>query len=505
MTNGREKIQTKILTDYLENLYQKYRSENPDAELSLATFRRIRPKYTLTTNYLSRNTCLCTRHQNFSFKLKTQEFQTFATRKILFGKAWILTEKLPDVVSFSSWKRVTVQDGKKKMKIVQEEMAKADFIKLWEKEVNDFSEHVARLRKQFFEIRNLKQTLPEGEVVLHMDFAENYNCKTADEIQSAYWNQSQVTLHPMVLYYRDTTSLQHKSCVAVSDCLTHASSTVLAILEDFFALDFPELRNIKHVHYWTDSPTSQYRNRYMFETIMKHKTLFGCTATWNYFEAGHGKGPCDGVGGTSKRMADEAVNSQRTTIQDADDFFKWAQSSSTKGIHYFFVPKDKCEKKAEEIKACQLQPVKGTMCLHACTGEINRLFTSNTSCYCNDCIHGKLCKTWNLTVSNAQGNTEENTINEQDALQYSVDDFVVAMYSEKWYIGKIIEIDESDNEAEIPLMKRKKIMFQWPNTEDIIWLCLKDILCKIKDPVPSGKSARFYRINGDDLSKIEIV
>lgn len=35
-------------------------------------------------------------------------------------------------------------------------------------------------------------------------------------------------------------------------------------------------------------------------------------ARWNYFEVGHGKGPSDGLGGTTKRMADKAVRCQKT-------------------------------------------------------------------------------------------------------------------------------------------------------------------------------------------------
>lgn len=68
--------------------------------------------------------------------------------------------------------------------------------------------------------------MPENEIVIHMDFAENYSCKTAAEIQSAYWNASQETLHPMVIYFRrEKGSLEHKSYVAVSDILSHSSST----------------------------------------------------------------------------------------------------------------------------------------------------------------------------------------------------------------------------------------------------------------------------------------
>lgn len=40
-----------------------------------------------------------------------------------------------------------------------------------------------------------------------------------------------------------------------------------------------------------------------------------------FFYAGHGKGPCDGLGGSTKRLADEAVKSGKVIIQDANDFF----------------------------------------------------------------------------------------------------------------------------------------------------------------------------------------
>ena len=42
-------------------------------------------------------------------------------------------------------------------------------------------------------------------------------------------------------------------------------------------------------------------------------------------EAGHGKGPCDPIGGVAKRNADMAVKQQKAVIQDANDFFAWAK------------------------------------------------------------------------------------------------------------------------------------------------------------------------------------
>jgi len=47
----------------------------------------------------------------------------------------------------------------------------------------------------------------------------------------------------------------------------------------------------------------------------------GIAACWNYFESVHGKGPCDGIGGTAKRMAEMSVKQIKINIQDTNDFF----------------------------------------------------------------------------------------------------------------------------------------------------------------------------------------
>ena len=40
-----------------------------------------------------------------------------------------------------------------------------------------------------------------------------------------------------------------------------------------------------------------------------------------YFDIGHGKGPCDGLGGTCKRLAHQAVRSGKVLIQGAEGFY----------------------------------------------------------------------------------------------------------------------------------------------------------------------------------------
>ena len=63
--------QARVLTDYLQNLYEKFVSEHPEFEVSFSTFCRIRPKHIQLSAFISRNSCLCTMHQTMTLTAKT--------------------------------------------------------------------------------------------------------------------------------------------------------------------------------------------------------------------------------------------------------------------------------------------------------------------------------------------------------------------------------------------------------------------------------------------------
>ena len=157
-----------------------------------------------------------------------------------------------------------------------------------------------------------------------MDFAENYLVSHANEVQSAYFDKGYVTFHTVVSYYKDADhNLQLTSSVYISDTPSDTSGTVYALMKlttDQMKTDHPGLECI---HYVTDSPTSQYRNQYTMYTTAYHVTLFGVKESWQFFEVGHGKSPCDVVGGTAKSLADSAVKRQTVIIQNAEDFYEW--------------------------------------------------------------------------------------------------------------------------------------------------------------------------------------
>ena len=117
----------------------------------------------------------------------------------------------------------------------------------------------------------------------------------------------------------------------------------------------------------------------MFAVVCDHSKLFGgVQAQWDYFEAGHGKGPCDGIGGTVKHLADEAVKRRdvhvHVVIQDAHNFFAWAckerHGKVDNKIEYFFVAKEDCVAGTQTIadKWSNIKTFQGTLNVHSVVG-----------------------------------------------------------------------------------------------------------------------------------------
>lgn len=166
-----ERNQKRILTDYLSTLYQTFLSEHPRIKLSFTSFCRIRPKHILLTSLITRDTCLCTRHQNMTLTLKAVKRQgvdvSLNGEKMLESKDTLLQEiedKVTlDNIGISQWKRVPIElKGQKKMvmKIVETIMTKQEFVTHLTTQVKEFDQHVSRIKTQYKEMKRLKDNLP---------------------------------------------------------------------------------------------------------------------------------------------------------------------------------------------------------------------------------------------------------------------------------------------------------------------------------------------------------
>ncbi|XP_063953816.1 uncharacterized protein LOC135153700 [Lytechinus pictus] len=569
---GSQKLQNRVLTDYLQNTHAKFCSDNPDVQVSLSKFCKLRPSHVKLTSLLSRATCLCTSHQNMAFKLKALRnlgldisLNPETAAKIVNADEMkqLLSQVDTEEVDFEAWMKVEV-NGMKKMRIDNVKKSRADFITLMQNEYISFLEHVGRVRAQYKAILELKDRLPQSEAIVQMDFAENFVCQSAQEIQSAYWNSTSTTLHPTVTYYRDEDGkLQHKSIVFVSDLGDHNSKAVMAILNKLVPILKTHIPDLRKIHYWTDSPSSQYRNRFIFSTLCQHNDLFGVKASWDYFECGHGKSVCDGIGGTAKRQASDAVKQGKAVIQDATDFFAWA-SSHEKEITYVMYSKVDYDRATEQLSSTDCQPIPGTMKIHSVhpTSQ-TKMLVRHTSCYCENCVKGQdRCDGWMIrtlkpkrakpsdaevvkavvkavetveavkTVEAAETVEAVKTVEATESVEAvktveaaqtveavevnhtpvlpAVDEYVAAVYSGQWYLGKVLEVDLEDRDAKITFMTRvtsKKVStlmtFKWPDPADKIWIPFDDILTTTAQPTGLGKSERKFELTIEQFTLIE--
>ena len=83
---------------------------------------------------------------------------------------------------------------------------------------------------------------------------------------------------------------------------------------------------MKKVIYFSDGAASQCNNRKNFINLCHHSNDFGMEAESHFFATSLGKSPCDGIGGTTERLAararlQSAIDNQILTPQD---LFHWA-------------------------------------------------------------------------------------------------------------------------------------------------------------------------------------
>lgn len=339
------KKQKRYLNDNLKNLYQSFKAAHPEILISYSTFCKYRPFWVLEPNYRLRETCMCIVHDNMALmitKLRSmniinpispsemlKEICCDSSNEECLGRICNLCKlkemKISEyddteMITYEKWGTTRVEvmiKGEKKLcqKTIKEKIqcTKKDLVSEVLKATPSFLSHVRNIVHQYRSIDRIKRNLALNEVLVHIDFSENYICKYAQEIQSVHFGGSkqQISLHTVVFYYRPE---QSSSAVPVSLCtlsenLRHDPGAICAHLEPIIAEIIKLVPQLKVVHFLSDGPSTQYKNKKMFYLIASYlsEKLNVDVLRWHYSESGHGKGAPDGVGATLKRTADKLV------------------------------------------------------------------------------------------------------------------------------------------------------------------------------------------------------
>ncbi|CAH0404768.1 unnamed protein product [Chilo suppressalis] len=180
----------------------------------------------------------------------------------------------------------------------------------------------------------------------------------------------------------------------LSSCLRHDAASIwahlLPVLDQVMELN----HFVDTIHFLSDSPSSQYRNKYMFYIISQlsshHSSI--TRITWNYSEAGHGKGAPDGIGATVKRLADQWVHFG-SDVGNFEQFYKIIESR----LENVIIKKVSEEEiiQREKLIPEQLKPFRGTLSVHQVLWDLftPKITMRSMSCFLCDvgeiCNHGK--------------------------------------------------------------------------------------------------------------------
>ena len=107
---------------------------------------------------------------------------------------------------------------------------------------------------------------------------------------------------PILLLLQKKKILKCLSFCIISDCVRHDTKTVHAFTCKVISYIKDNLHAITKVLYFSDGAASQYKNFKNFVNLCYHEINCGIQAQWHFFATSHGKSPCDGIGGTTKRL-----------------------------------------------------------------------------------------------------------------------------------------------------------------------------------------------------------
>lgn len=369
------------------------------------------------------------------------------------------------------------------------EKTSEEFIDLFCSKMSALVRHDFIAKQQGAFLNNTKENLHDSEFVVTCDFSENYSIVLQDEAQSYHWTSQQITIHPFVIYYKQEDNIEHLSFVIISDCLQHNTVAVYTFekkLISYLTNKFQKLP--KKIFYFSDGSAAQYKNKKNFLNLCLHEEDFNIKAEWHFSATAHGKGPCDGVGGSVKRLAARA-SLQRpydNQIQTPQDLFEWAVENIPKVDFAFSTQEDYAVSEMFlESRFEQALTIKGTQQFHA--------FIPNTKSellvkHFSDDMQG-----W-----------ERNVAKPVDTLKLEdVSGYVTTVYDKTWWLGYVLEKDEEHDEVKITFLHPcgPASSFSYPRHADVLWVSVVDILARVNPVTPTGRT---YALGGSDVKLTQI-
>lgn len=386
-------------------------------------------------------------------------------------------------ISFRQWVAV----DRCNLEIIQK--SSTEFLEMLCDKLGQLVRHDFIAKQQSSFMNEVKETLKQNECVVTLDFSENYAFVVQDEAQSYHWSSDYVTIHPFVIYYKQDDKVKHVSYVIISECLEHNTTAVycfqkklIQFLKSYFQFD------IEKMYYFSDGSAAQYKNKKNFSNLCFHSQDFGIEAEWHFSATAHGKGACDGVGGTVKRLATRASLQRpyENQILTPQQLFGWS-IQNIKSVNFEFVKQEEYidTEKFLSTRFEKAQTIKGTQQFHAYLPIKDNLTEIKVKAFSYDTNYSTVSTTkliGKMSMADVNG-------------------YVTVKYDGKWWLAYVLDKNESEDEVKVTFLHPAgpSPSLSYPSGKpDILWTSLNDILCTVDPTTPTG---RIYKLSEEDTVK----
>lgn len=370
----------------IDEAFLLFQSDFRQSNISRTKFYDNRPKNVLLSRDMPHNMCVCKYHANFAFILEavSKKIPSIPSKFDQFLKLICCNvdnevcmnnecddcllnvehdiiplkflNEMEDTIKWTQWRLV-----QNRMVLTHSEASLETLTFELQSQMPFFKRHcfIKSSQQRYFECA--KKNLKPGELILQVDFAENYRLLNQNEIQSAHFTYTQVTLFTCVAWlYKEKMSF-----AIISDKLTHNKYDVYCFITEIVS-QIKRSKNVSKILIFSDGCNSQFKNKFILSSIPELvKELRINEFEWNFFATSHGKGAVDGIGAIVKRKVWEIVRTQNVILNNASDFYTCA-ANNISGIRIEYIDSQKIDNSTQslQIRWLKTKNIKGLKSLH---------------------------------------------------------------------------------------------------------------------------------------------
>lgn len=399
---SKEKLQKRLVLGSLTEIYELYKKDQSNPKIGFSRFAALRPRNCVLAGSAGTHAvCVCTYHQNPKLLIAALDLGKLTYHDLMNHCVCDVTNRqcmmnecteCPGEAGIYGFLKAMTSDGDDsdeedddddaevryrqwestdRCTLIEKVETRGECVRLLCRQIRALTAHHYRAHTQSAYFAQLKDSAPDGEVVIQGDFSENFSFTVQDEAQGFHWDTSQCTIHPFVAYWRDQGEVHHKSFCCITDDRKHDPAMVHVFCDEVVREIRGVVPQLTKVHYFTDGCAAQYKNRYNFVNICHHEEDFGVKCEWNFFATSHGKGACDGIGGTVKRAAyqESLRRPYSDQILDVEALHSYLVGQFRSAIRFIFVPSVRVAEKRQMLKArfAKAVAIRGTQRYHRFT------------------------------------------------------------------------------------------------------------------------------------------